>query len=113
MASLRQSALKRALAPRRRYAALTLLCMVLALASAERSALSVASPALVAEPGFDTTVMGWLMAAFGWSYVLAHLPVGMVVNRFGVRRVTTLGLAGGALVSLGMAAAGAPWWAGS
>lgn len=108
---LRHSALRRALAPRRRHAALALLCMVLALGSAERSALSVASPALVAEPGFDTTVMGWLMAAFGWSYVLAHLPVGLVVTRYGVRRVTTLGLAGGALVSLGMAAAGAPWWA--
>lgn len=107
---LRQAPLRRWLATRRRWQALALLCMVLGLASAERSALSVAGPALLQEPGFDATTMGWLLAAFGWSYVLAHLPVGTVVARWGARRVTTLGLAGGGLVSLGMAAAGAPWW---
>lgn len=99
------------LALKQRYLALFLLAMALAVASAERSALSVASPSLSADLQLSPIELGWLLSAFAWSYVIAHLPVGLVVEHYGTRRTIGLGILLSAVVSLIIALAGAPSFA--
>jgi ACS family glucarate transporter-like MFS transporter len=93
-------------ATRQRFLALTLLCMALAVAVGERSALSIAAPSLQADLGLSTIEIGWLLSAFAWSYVAAHIPVGLIVEKHGTRTTIGLGIAFGALTSLIIAASG-------
>lgn len=96
---------------RRRYAALTLICMTLAMASAERSGLSVAAPELSSALQLSPSDLGWLFSAFSWTYVITQIPAGLLVERFGVRRIIGSGLAIGSLCSVLVALAGAPAFA--
>ena len=93
-------------ATRQRFLALTLLCMALAVAVGERSALSIAAPSLQAYLGLTTIELGWLLSAFAWSYVAAHIPVGIIVEKHGTKRSIGIGIAIGALTSLVVAASG-------
>src|SRR5210317_375375 len=95
------------LASKQRFIALLLMCMALAIAAGERSALSVAGPALSNDLKLDTIELGWLLSAFAWSYVVAHIPVGLVVEHYGTRRTIGLGMLLSAFISLVMAIAGA------
>lgn len=99
------------LAQNQRYLALFLLSMALAVANAERSALSVASPSISADLQLSPIELGWLLSAFAWSYVIAHLPVGLVVEHYGTRRTIGLGILLSAVVSLLIALAGMPAFA--
>lgn len=94
-----------------RYVALALVTSALGVAVGERAALAVAGPSLMRELGIDTIQFGWLLSAFAWSYVLAHFPVGMLVDRWGARQVVGYGVVGAALVSLLTALAGLPFLA--
>lgn len=94
-----------------RYIALFLISMALAVASAERSALSVASPSISTDLDLSPIELGWLLSAFAWSYVIAHLPVGLVVEHYGTRRTIGLGIGLSALISLLIAGAGLPLFA--
>ena len=96
-----------------RYIALALVTATLGVAVGERTALSVAGPRLMKELAIDTIELGWLLSAFAWSYVLAHLPAGLLVDRFGARRVVGFGVGACAGISLLTALAGLPWLAGS
>jgi ACS family glucarate transporter-like MFS transporter len=93
-------------ATRRRFLALSLLCMALAVAVGERSALSLAAPSLQTELGLSTIEIGWLLSAFAWTYVAAHIPMGVMGERYGTRKTIGLGMAGGAITSLLIALAG-------
>jgi ACS family glucarate transporter-like MFS transporter len=95
------------LASKQRFVALLLMCMALAIAAGERSALSVAGPALSNDLKLNTIELGWLLSAFAWSYVVAHIPVGLVVEHYGTRRTIGLGMLLSAFISLVMAIAGA------
>ena len=93
---------------RRRFVALGLICMTLGIASAERSGLAVAAPELSVALNLGPSDLGWLFSAFSWTYVVAQIPAGLLVERFGVRPIIGSGLAISALCSLLMALAGAP-----
>jgi ACS family glucarate transporter-like MFS transporter len=93
-------------ATRQRFMALTLLCMALAVAVGERSALSIAAPSLQSDLGLSTIEIGWLLSAFAWSYVAAHIPVGLIVEKYGTRTTIGLGIAFGAVTSLIITASG-------
>jgi MFS family permease len=54
---------------------------------AQRGAFAVATPFLMKELGFNQAVMGVLLSAFFWSYSLAQMPAGMLIDRYGVGRV--------------------------
>src|SRR5260370_5673885 len=59
----------------------------------DRINLSVAAPQLQQHFGLSNRQMGWLFSSFFWSYPLLQIPIGMVLDRFGVRlvsRVSTL-----------------------
>ncbi len=105
--------LARGIHQRQRFVALSLFCLALVIAIGERSALSVAAPALADSLAIDTRAMGWLFSAFSWSYVIAQVPGGLFVERFGVRRGIGLGIALSGSTSLLVAAAGAPMFIGA
>lgn len=74
-------------ASRVRYWILTLIFIVTTVNYADRATLSVTGPAMRAEFGIDALEMGYIFSAFSWAYVLAQLPGGLLLDRFGPRRV--------------------------
>jgi len=68
----------------------------------------VAAPELSVALNLGPSDLGWLFSAFSWTYVVAQIPAGLLVERFGVRPIIGSGLAISALCSLLMALAGAP-----
>ncbi len=53
----------------------------------DRISISVAAPQLQKELNLSSEQIGVLLSAFFWSYSLAQLPSGMLLDRFGVTRV--------------------------
>jgi MFS transporter, ACS family, glucarate transporter len=74
-------------ATRVRYLVLGTIFLVTTLNYADRATLSVTGPAMRAEFGFSAVQMGYLFSAFSWAYVLAQVPGGWLLDRFGPRRV--------------------------
>lgn len=72
---------------RKRYWILAMLFLVTAINYGDRATLSIAGPALSKELGLSAVTMGYIFSAFGWSYVLAQLPGGWLLDRFGSKTV--------------------------
>ncbi len=72
---------------RKRYGILAMLFLVTTINYADRATLATAGPVLTNELGIDPVTMGYLFSAFGWSYVLAQLPGGWLLDRFGSKKV--------------------------
>jgi ACS family D-galactonate transporter-like MFS transporter len=53
----------------------------------DRSNLSITAPAMRDELGLDTVQMGYVLAAFGWTYALCQIPGGWLVDRLAPRRL--------------------------
>ena len=53
----------------------------------DRVNLSVSHAALVTSFGISNVAFGYLSGAYNWTYALCQLPVGVLLDRFGVRRV--------------------------
>ena len=86
---------KRPTPPRIRRAqvpALTLLVVSGVINYMDRGTLAVANTAIRSEMGVSLVEMGWLLSAFAWTYALAQLPVGGMVDRIGPRRLLGFGL---------------------
>lgn len=60
---------------------------------AQRSALSIAAPFMIAELHLSAAAMGVLLSAFFWSYSLMQVPVGWLVDRLGVCKGYGIGFA--------------------
>jgi MFS transporter, ACS family, D-galactonate transporter len=58
----------------------------------DRVNLSVSHGALYTAFGISDVAFGYLSAAYNWSYAICQIPVGVVLDRFGVRRVQRLGI---------------------
>jgi MFS transporter, ACS family, D-galactonate transporter len=58
----------------------------------DRSVMGVAKPALVAELHISAPVMGLIFSAFSWTYALAQIPGGYVIDRLGTRVTYALSL---------------------
>jgi MFS transporter, ACS family, glucarate transporter len=54
---------------------------------ADRATLSIAGSALGKQLGLGPVTMGYAFSAFGWSYLLAQLPGGWLLDRFGSKKV--------------------------
>ncbi|MEH3147406.1 MAG: MFS transporter [Methylobacterium frigidaeris] len=54
---------------------------------ADRATISIAGPAISKELGLDAVAMGYIFSAFAWSYVLAQIPGGWLLDRYGVKWV--------------------------
>jgi sugar phosphate permease len=78
----------------RRYQTVALAMLVLSgtINYLDRGALSIANPLIRTEMGVSIGQMGLLLSAFAWSYALAQLPVGGLVDRAGPRVLLGLGI---------------------
>ena len=65
----------------------TMLFLVTTVNYADRATLSIAGTALSKELNLDPVAMGYIFSAFGWSYVVAQVPGGWLLDRFGSRWV--------------------------
>src|ERR1700758_1807295 len=63
----------------------TMLFLVTTVNYADRATLSIAGPALSKELGLDPIAMGYIFSAFGWSYGVAQVPGGWLLDRYGSR----------------------------
>jgi ACS family D-galactonate transporter-like MFS transporter len=66
---------------------LSLLLVATTINYVDRSNLSIVAPFLSKELGLDPVQMGLLFSAFAWSYAVANLPGGWLVDRFGSRAI--------------------------
>jgi ACS family D-galactonate transporter-like MFS transporter len=72
---------------RARVVMLSLLFLATTINYVDRSNLSIVAPFLSKELGLDPVQMGLLFSAFAWSYAIANLPGGFLIDRFGSRVV--------------------------
>lgn len=70
-----------------RWVVLAMLFGVTIINYAVRAALSLAAPSLSKDLGIDPLQLGIVFSAFGWSYVMAQVPGGWLLDRFGAPRV--------------------------
>ncbi|ODM81088.1 MFS transporter [Bradyrhizobium elkanii] len=70
----------------------TMLFLVTTVNYADRATLSIAGPALSKELHLDPVAMGYVFSAFGWSYVVAQVPCGWLLDRFGSKWVYALSI---------------------
>jgi ACS family glucarate transporter-like MFS transporter len=70
-----------------RFAILWLIFGVTVLNYADRAVLSLAAPAMSKELHLSSVSLGFVFSAFAWSYVVAQLPSGLLLDRFGAKWV--------------------------
>jgi len=70
-----------------RYWILLLLFIVSTISYADRSTLSIAGTAVEKALGFGAVDMGYILSAFAIAYVIAQIPGGILLDRFGAKRV--------------------------
>jgi MFS family permease len=58
----------------------------------DRGSLAIANTTIRADLGFSATRMGVMLSAFSISYAFSQLPVGILLDRFGERRVLGAGM---------------------
>jgi MFS family permease len=73
--------------PRRRWTIALLLGFGVLVNYFDRVNLSVSRDALEVSFGISAVMFGWLSGAYNWTYALLQLPSGLLLDRFGVRRV--------------------------
>jgi MFS transporter, ACS family, D-galactonate transporter len=73
--------------PRRRWFIAVLLGFGILVNYFDRVNLSVSRDALRDAFGSSTVLFGFLLSAYNWPYMLLQLPSGLLLDRFGVRRV--------------------------
>ena len=59
----------------------------------DRVALSVSAPSIVKDFGLTPVELGYLFSSFLWLYVVCLIPMGMLVDAAGARRVNAAGMA--------------------
>lgn len=69
----------------------------------DRVNLSVSRNALIAQFGITDVIFGYLSGAYNWTYCLCQLPIGVVLDRLGVRRVGRISTFIWSLASFGAA----------
>jgi MFS family permease len=73
--------------PRRRWRIAWLLGVGVLVNYFDRVNLSVSHAALVTTFGISTVTFGYLSGAYNWTYAVCQLPVGVLLDRFGIKRV--------------------------
>jgi sugar phosphate permease len=89
--------------PRRRWRIAWLLGLGVLVNYFDRVNLSVSHAALNTAFGISAITFGYLSGAYNWTYALCQLPVGVLLDKFGVRRVGIIGTALWAVASFAAA----------
>jgi MFS family permease len=82
---------RRANLPRRRWRIAWLLGIGVLVNFFDRVNLSVSHDSLIAAFGISDVVFGYLSSAYNWTYALCQLPIGVFLDKLGVRRVGRIG----------------------
>jgi len=82
------------------------LCTLAMINYIDRGALSFAAGPIAHELGLSPVTLGYVFSSFLWSYVILLLPAGMLVDRYGAKKVAGAGIG---LWSLATAATGLIW----
>jgi ACS family D-galactonate transporter-like MFS transporter len=90
---------------RRRWRIATLLGIGVLVNYFDRVNISVAHEALHREFGISTVMFGYLLSSFNWTYALLQLPMGVLLDRFGVKPIGRISALLWTLASLGSAVA--------
>ena len=77
--------------PRRRWRIAWLLSLGVLISYFDRVNLTVSHAALYTAFGISNITFGYLSAAYNWTYALCQLPIGVLLDRFGVRRIGRIG----------------------
>ncbi|MGC1270919.1 MAG: MFS transporter [Croceibacterium sp.] len=77
---------------RARFGILALITIATMLNYVDRSVMGVAKPSLEGELHISPEMMGLIFSAFSWTYALAQVPGGMVLDKLGSRLTYTLSL---------------------
>jgi ACS family glucarate transporter-like MFS transporter len=75
-----------------RYVILTMIFIVSTLNYASRATLSMAGAGAQKELGFNALQLSYLFSAFGYTYVIAQIPSGWLLDRFGSKKVYALSI---------------------
>ncbi len=82
-----------------RFAIIAMVFVVTTLNNADRATLSIAGSAMQSDLGFSAVTLGYLFAAFAWTYMLCQIPGGWLMDRFGSRRVYAASIFGWSLMT--------------
>ena len=77
--------------PRRRWRIAWLLGIGVLVNYFDRVNLSVSHDSLIAAFGVSNFTFGLLSSAYSWTYAICQLPIGVILDKFGVRRVGRVG----------------------
>jgi len=89
--------------PRRRWRIAWLLGLGVLINYFDRVNLSVSHESLYAAFGISNIAFGYLSGAYNWTYMLCQLPVGVLLDKFGVRRIGRISTFVWSLASFGAA----------
>lgn len=89
----------------RRWQIAWLLGLGVLISYVDRVNISVAQASLHRDFGLSTVSFGYLLGAYSWTYGMLQLPSGVLLDRFGLRRVGTVSSLLWSVASLGTAAA--------
>jgi MFS family permease len=69
----------------------------------DRVNLSVSHEALITSFGISAVTFGYLSGAYNWTYALCQLPIGVLLDRFGIKRIGRIGTFLWSIASFGAA----------
>ncbi|WP_281254457.1 MFS transporter [Rhodococcoides kyotonense] len=69
-----------------------LLFIISTLNNADRAILSITGTEIRADFGFSAVTLGYMFSVFAWAYMLAQIPGGRFVDRFGVKRIYAISI---------------------
>lgn len=90
-------------APRRRWRIAWLLGIGVLVNYFDRVNLSVLHDSLIAAFGISNIAFGYLSSAYNWTYAACQLPIGVLLDKFGVKRVGRIGIGLWSVASFGAA----------
>ncbi|RZK88459.1 MAG: MFS transporter, partial [Methylobacterium sp.] len=70
-----------------RYGIIALIFLITSINYADRATFSIAGNAASGELGLSPVQTGFILSAFAWAYVLAQIPGGALLDRFGTKRI--------------------------
>jgi len=72
---------------RQRYVMLALILTLATVAYADRAILSIAGSGIKAEFGLSPVQLGYILSAFSWAYVIGQVPGGLLLDKFGTKKI--------------------------
>lgn len=76
--------------PKIRFTILSIIFFITILSFADRTAISIAGDAISKDFGINHITLGYIFSAFGWTYVIGQIPGGLLVDKFGPKKVYTV-----------------------